>query len=63
MFFGFDNILQPMPRYSKLRRPNNEFLLLSVGLFLVFGCAGTKEAMEKKGIEVDSGKVMKVMRF
>ena len=29
----------------------------------VTSCAGTKEAMDKRGIEMESGKVMKVFRF
>ena len=36
---------------------------LVIALTLAAGCAETKTSMERKGIEVHSGKLMKVYRF
>ena len=36
---------------------------LVIALAFAAGCAETKASMERKGIEVQSGKLMKVYRF
>lgn len=39
-------------------------VIFSVCLLLrLFGCASVKESMDRKGVEVDSGKVVKVYKF
>ena len=34
-----------------------------VGVAMLAGCAGTKENLEKRGIEIQGGKVRRVFRF
>lgn len=47
-----------MPRPRRLRLAG-----LLVALAFAAGCADTKTSLERKGIEVKSGKLMKVYRF